>query len=102
VLRGPNPSELEADLAKIERRLTANGDLSSQERRLRNLYYTHLRNRFRSILVGLNDAQTVASKQLGTSTPAQQRHAEGTDDFASPINQIEPTDESWKIITSTG
>jgi hypothetical protein len=102
VLRGPNPSELEADLAKIERRLTANGDLSSQERRLRNLYYTHLRNRFRSILVGLNDAQTVASKQLDTSTPVQQRHAEGTDDFASPINQIEPSDESWKIITSTG
>jgi hypothetical protein len=103
VLRSPDSSELEADLAKVDRRLRADGALWPQERRLRSLYYTHLRNRLRSLLARTNGAQTETSEQFDTSPSAPQRWCvEGTDNHASSTNLVELTDESWKIITSNG
>jgi hypothetical protein len=106
LFRGPDSSELEADLAKIElclRSLEADGALSPQERRLRSLYYTHLRNKVRSSLERAKGAHKETVGQLATGSAAPQRlRVEDTDHQAASINQVEPSDESWKVITPTG
>jgi hypothetical protein len=105
VLRGPDSSELETDLGKVERcleRLETDNALSPEERRLRSLYYTHLRNKVRWHL-----ASSKAHKQTGeqvdtNSSPPQGFPVQDTGSQTSSINQVEPSDESWKVITPSG
>jgi hypothetical protein len=99
VLRGPESSELEADLANVEGRLRSlkiDGALLPQERELRNLYYTHLRNKLRMFLARSQAARQESGERLDDTHPA----SEGLPDDEPPgLNQIGPADESWKVIT---
>ena len=106
VLRVPDSTELEADLAKAERclkSLSADDTLSPQERTLRTLYYTHLRDKLRLFLVGSKAARKESGAQLASTSLASERLREGDSlHNESTLNQIVRSDESWKAITPAG
>jgi hypothetical protein len=89
LLRGPDISGLEADLAKVEqhlRRVEADDVFSPAERELEKSYYAHWRKRLERAL---------ANERPPSNQPSQQ--AEGAEPAA--LNQIKSSDESWKVIT---
>jgi hypothetical protein len=89
LLRSPDISGLEADLAEVERhlrRVDADDIFSSQERELERMYYTHWRKRLKRVL---------ANESAHSSEPSQQPE----DPQPAALNQVKPTDESWKVIT---
>lgn len=103
VLRVPDSIELEGDLAKAERclkNLSADNTLSPQERTLRTLYYTHLRDKLRLFLVRSKAARKESGAQLASTSPASERLSEGDSlHNESTLKRIVRSDESWKAIT---
>lgn len=89
MLRGPDKSGLEAELAKVEqnlRRMEADDAFSPAERELEKLYYIQWRNRLELMLAN----EGAPSKPPGRKTDDAQ---------PSPLNKVRPSDESWKVIT---
>lgn len=98
---GLDTSDLEADLAKVERRLKslhADDALTSEERELRSLYYLHVQGKLRSLLARSGVAREETGKQLDTasSSPEPLKHPDST---RSSVNTAKPFEESWKVIT---
>lgn len=88
MLRGPDSSELEIDLANVEqhlRHLDVNDTLSPAERELEKLYFIHWQRRLRRLL-----RTEDSSFELGKELNEESRAA---------LHQIKPSDESWKVIT---
>ena len=85
----PDISGLEADLAEVEqhlRRVEVDDLFSPAERELDKLYYIHWRKRLERVL---------ASQSAHSNQPSQQ----AKDAQPAPLNQVKPSDESWKVIT---
>ena len=89
MLRGPDVSGLEDDLAKVEqhlKRVEADDIFSPTERKLEKLYYMHWRRKLQLVL---------ANEGASSNQPSQQ--AREAQRFA--LNQVKPLDGSWKVIT---
>jgi hypothetical protein len=106
VLRGPDSLELEGDLAKVERclrNLSTNDTLSPQESTLRTLYYTHLRDKLRLFLARSKAAGKESGERLDTTSAGSERLRDDNNlRNKSALNQVDPSDESWKAITPPG
>jgi hypothetical protein len=89
LLRGPDSSELESDLSKVERRLSLldlDDTLSPAERDLEKLYFIQWRKRLHRLL-----KKEAASLNQGGP--------EVNDAARASLTKITPSDESWKAIT---
>jgi hypothetical protein len=89
VLRGPDISCLEDDLAKVEqrlRRLETDDTVSPSERELEKMYFIHWRERLQSSLL---------KEGSGHKEPTQPSEKQPL----RRLNQVKPSDESWKVIT---
>jgi hypothetical protein len=101
-LRVPDSLELEGDLAKVERclrNLNTDATLSPQERTLRTLYYTHLREKFRLCIAGPKAAPKESGERLDTTSSASERLRNDNLHNVSALNHVGPFDESWEAIT---
>ena len=88
MLRGPNSSELETDLAKVEdrlRRMDRDAILSPAERELEKLYFMHWQKRLRFLLAKGDSRYNESVQQADPMPPS--------------LNQVGASDESWKVIT---
>lgn len=89
MLRGPDSAEWKGDLAKVEQRwqrLNADDTFLSAERDLEKLYFNHWRKKLRYLLA----KQGLSFSESG----------EGPEDSPGiSLNDVKPSDESWKVIT---
>jgi hypothetical protein len=89
LLRGPFPSELEADLTQVEERLRSlatDDTYSPAERKLETSYFGHWQAKLRLMLAK-------ADPSSGERDGHNEEVREG------PSNQSKPSDESWRVIT---
>jgi hypothetical protein len=106
VLHGPEPSQLEVDLAKVEqslKHLQSEDVLSNEARELRGIYYAHWRDKLRLLLLrgDVNTKQPIHHGRSSSSSRPPNADAAGYT-HKSPLNQVEPSGESWKVITPPG